>query len=55
MPDLRLLISPAVDAVWLSVMLTTLAGRHGAARRALLARLVERLGRERIALASSVG
>jgi hypothetical protein len=36
-----------------TVLLTTLAGRHDAARRELLARLVERLGREGIALAAS--
>jgi small conductance mechanosensitive channel len=54
-PQVRGVSEVTVDAVWLSAMLTTLAGRHGAARRALLARLVERLGRERIALASSVG
>jgi hypothetical protein len=39
----------------LSVLHTRLAGRHDAARRELLARLVERLGREGIALASSAG
>ena len=39
----------------LCVLLTRLAGRHDAARRELLARLVERLGREGIALASSAG
>jgi len=36
-----------------TVLLTALAGRHDAARWELLARLVERLGREGIALAAS--
>ena len=36
-----------------TVLLTTFAGRHDAARRELLARLVEPLGREGIALAAS--
>jgi small conductance mechanosensitive channel len=44
-PQLRGVSEVTVDAVWLSVLLTTLAGRHNAARRELLARLVERLGR----------
>ena len=52
-PQLRGVSEVTVDAVWLSVLLTTLAGRHNAARRELLARLVERLGREGIALAGS--
>jgi small conductance mechanosensitive channel len=52
-PQVRGVSEVTVDAVWLSVLLTTLAGRHQPARRELLARLVERLGRERIALASS--
>lgn len=54
-PQVRGVSEVTIDAVWLSVLLTTVAGRHEAARRALLARLVERLGRERIALASSAG
>jgi hypothetical protein len=41
------------DGVWVSVLLATRAGRQGMVRRALLARLVERLGVEGIALASS--
>jgi small conductance mechanosensitive channel len=52
-PQLRGVSEVTVDAVWLSVLITTLAGRHNAARRELLARLVERLGREGIALAGS--
>jgi len=52
-PQLRGISEVTLDAVWLSVLLTTLAGRHNAARRELLARLVERLGREGIALAGS--
>ncbi len=52
-PQLRGVSEVTVDAVWLSVLLTTLAGRHNAARRELLARLLERLGREGIALAGS--
>lgn len=52
-PQRRGVSEVTVDAVWLSVLLTTLAGRHNAARRELLARLVERLGREGIALAGS--
>jgi small conductance mechanosensitive channel len=52
-PQLRGVSEVTVDAVWLSVLLTTLAGRHNAARRELLVRLVERLGREGIALAGS--
>ena len=52
-PQLRGVSEVTVDAVWLSVLLTTLAGRHNAARRELLARLVERLGREGLALAGS--
>jgi small conductance mechanosensitive channel len=43
------------DGVWLSVLLATRAGRQGAARRELLGRLVDRLGREGIALASTTG
>jgi hypothetical protein len=54
-PQLRRVSEVTVDAVWLSVQLTTLAGRHDAARRELLARLVEPLGREDIVLASSAG
>ena len=54
-PQLRGVSEVTVDAVWLCVLLTTLAGRHDAARRERLARLVERLGREGIALASSAG
>jgi hypothetical protein len=45
----------ALDPVWLSVRLTTVAGGQGRARRELLGRLVERLGREGIAPASSTG
>jgi small conductance mechanosensitive channel len=52
-PQRRGVSEVTVDAVWLSVLLTTLAGRHNAARRELLVRLVERLGREGIALAGS--
>jgi hypothetical protein len=37
------------------VLVATAAGRHGAVQRALLGRLVERLGREGIALSSSSG
>jgi hypothetical protein len=36
-------------------VITTIAGQQGAAKRALLGRIVERLGREGIALASSSG
>ena len=52
-PQLRGVSEVTVDAVWLSVLLTTLAGRHDAARRDLIACLVERLGREGIASAAS--
>ncbi len=54
-PQVRGVSEVTVDGVWLSVLLTTVAGRHGAAKRALLGRLVERLGREGLALASSSG
>jgi len=54
-PQLRGDSEVTADAVWLSVLLTTLAGRHDAARRERLARLVERLGRVGFALASSAG
>jgi small conductance mechanosensitive channel len=54
-PQLRGVSEITVDAPWLSVVLTTLAGLHDAASRELLARLVERLAREGIALASLAG
>jgi small conductance mechanosensitive channel len=54
-PQVRGVIEVTADGVWLSVLLATAAGRQGAAKRALLGRLVERLGREGIALSSSSG
>jgi small conductance mechanosensitive channel len=54
-PEVRGVSEITVDAVWLSVLVTTVAGRHGAAQRALLGRLVERLGAEGLALAASTG
>jgi len=54
-PQMRGVSEVKADGVWVSVLLATRAGRQGMARRALLARLVERLGREGIPLASSAG
>ena len=62
MPEEATLVVPremslALDLLLLPlcVLLTRLAGRHDAARPERLARLVERLDREGIALASSAG
>jgi small-conductance mechanosensitive channel len=54
-PQVRGVSEVRTDGVWVSVLLATRAGRQGMVRRALLARLVERLGREGIPLASSTG
>jgi small conductance mechanosensitive channel len=54
-PVLRGVSAVSVNGVTVSLVITTIAGQQGAAKRALLGRIVERLGREGIALASSSG